>query len=359
MTHVFDPLIGNDTIKQYLTRMVERDTVPQSLLFSGPEGIGKGLFAQAFAKLILKTDRSQHSDIRIYRPEGKIGMHSMESLRKLSEEVYLAPFEGEKKVFIIHDAHRMLPTSANALLKTFEEPALHSIIILISSSPERLLPTVLSRCQSVRFQAVSYDELAPFVQERKGVSLEEAEKMALRARGSIARALEGQEQEGSSLRDFTLKMIAQGGIQSYSSIIQYAKQLAELIDEQLKESEQALRAHLLEEYGDQVTAVQKQGIEKEVEGFVSMQKQAKARTFFDSLLGWYRDLQLLYSKGDNRLLLNPDYSDQLRGALQRGEIFSLEKIQAAVSDAILSLERSTPLNLCFENLLIRIGTTLA
>ena len=72
--------------------------------------------------------------------------------REMCEKVYMAPFEAKWKIFIIEDAERMLPTSANALLKTFEEPAPNSVIILISDHPERLLPTVLSRCRKVHFQ---------------------------------------------------------------------------------------------------------------------------------------------------------------------------------------------------------------
>jgi len=155
MTVDFEHIIGNDGVKKYLSRLIEKGNIPQSLLFSGPKGIGKSLFAETFAKLIISTNNSNHPDIHHHHPEGKTGMHTIQSMREFSKTVYLAPFQGKKKIFIIHDAHRMLTYSANALLKTFEEPALDAVIILISHAAEQLLPTVLSRCQTVRFQPIS------------------------------------------------------------------------------------------------------------------------------------------------------------------------------------------------------------
>ncbi len=73
-------------------------------------------------------------------------------MRQLSEEIYLPPYEANWKVFIIHDADRMLSYSANALLKTFEEPPPRTLIILLSRSQASLLPTIVSRCYTLHFQ---------------------------------------------------------------------------------------------------------------------------------------------------------------------------------------------------------------
>lgn len=136
---MFEKIAGNSRIKDYLQRFPIKS---HSLLFAGPDGVGKKLFAQAVAESLLGAPH--HPDLHMYRPEGKTGMHSILSMRQLSEEVYLAPFSGQRKVFIIDDADRMQNVGANALLKTFEEPAKDSVIILISSRPSALLPTILS-----------------------------------------------------------------------------------------------------------------------------------------------------------------------------------------------------------------------
>ena len=149
MKSLYSHIPGNDEVKEYLGRIVETKTIPQSFLFTGERLEEIAQFARAFALGIASS-----ADIHEYSPEGKVGMHSMETMRRFSDEVYLVPFNSERKVFIIHDADRMLPTSANALLKTFEEPAKSSIIILTTRRASSLLPTILSRCTTIRFQGI-------------------------------------------------------------------------------------------------------------------------------------------------------------------------------------------------------------
>ena len=167
---MFEDIVGNDQIKEYLKRMVEQRAVANSLLFAGPEGIGKSLFAHALAKMLLGSD--SHPDLHVYRPEGKIGMHSIDSMRQFSEDVYLAPFQGQWKVFIIHDAERMLTYSANALLKTFEEPAKDALIILLSSAPAALLPTIY-RAAAQFISTLSQHRISPSFCRNAGRSLKQ------------------------------------------------------------------------------------------------------------------------------------------------------------------------------------------
>lgn len=149
MKSLYSHIPGNDEVKEYLGRIVETKTIPQSFLFTGERLEEIAQFARAFASGIASP-----ADTHEYSPEGKVGMHSMETMRRFSDEVYLVPFNSERKVFILHDADRMLPTSANALLKTFEEPAKSSIIILTTRRASSLLPTILSRCTTIRFQGM-------------------------------------------------------------------------------------------------------------------------------------------------------------------------------------------------------------
>lgn len=137
--------------KERLTKMLEREEIPHALLFAGPKGSGKSDAALAFAHSLVGSQKKYHPDIHLYYPEGKTGMHAISSIRTLTHDVSLAPYESKWKMFIIHEAERMLPTSSNALLKTFEEPPTQTIFILISHHPERLLPTILSRCQTIEF----------------------------------------------------------------------------------------------------------------------------------------------------------------------------------------------------------------
>ena len=105
-------------------------------------------------KALIKIETNNHPDLHVYEPEGKTYHHSIASIRNLIGQVYMAPFEAEAKVFIIKDAHRMLKSSANALLKTLEEPTLDSFIILTSSKADDIIPTITSRCFRINFLGI-------------------------------------------------------------------------------------------------------------------------------------------------------------------------------------------------------------
>lgn len=138
-----------------LREMVQSGKVPHALLFCGPKGSGKKEAAYQFAAQLLETEKKieNHPDIHLFFPEGKLCLHAIESMRKLSGNTALAPFSGKWKIFIVHSAEQMLPTSSNALLKTVEEPSAQTVIMLLSDHPERLLPTLVSRCSVLHFCA--------------------------------------------------------------------------------------------------------------------------------------------------------------------------------------------------------------
>lgn len=138
---------------QMLECLLESGKIPHALLFAGPKGAGKKHAALQFASSLLQSQKKvdHHPDVHHFVPEGKTGMHPITSIRKLIHDAYLAPFEAAWKIFILQDAEKMLPTSSNALLKILEEPPSQTLILLLTEYPDRLLPTILSRCQMVTF----------------------------------------------------------------------------------------------------------------------------------------------------------------------------------------------------------------
>lgn len=98
-----------------------------------------------------KIETGIHPDLTLFHPEGKINLHPIEAMRRLIHEVNMAPFEARCKVFVIFEAEKMQAPSANALLKTLEEPSAHSYILLLTDDSKALLPTILSRCQKRTF----------------------------------------------------------------------------------------------------------------------------------------------------------------------------------------------------------------
>lgn len=140
----FCNLLGNEMAKAALQRMADQKTVPNTLLFSGPDGVGKSCFALKLAALLMgerhhaKILSGNHPDVHIYLPEGKGSLHPIESMRKLIDEVGMPPFEASVKVFIIHDAHQMLPQAATPSLKRLKS--------LISTVTSFCSPINLSCC---------------------------------------------------------------------------------------------------------------------------------------------------------------------------------------------------------------------
>lgn len=139
-------MLKAEPVMNRLSEMIASEKIPHALLFTGGDLAD---LAKKFALDLL--GKYPHPDLREYFPEGKTGMHSIQTMRQLTTEVGLVPYQARWKLFIIYDADRMLPTSSNALLKTLEEPAARTVILLLSSHSERLLTTILSRCQKIDF----------------------------------------------------------------------------------------------------------------------------------------------------------------------------------------------------------------
>lgn len=133
-----------------------------------------------------RIDGLQHPDLHLILPEK--GTIKTDLIRNVQKELALHPVEAPAKVCIVIDAHQMNQAAANAFLKTLEEPPGRTVIILLSSSPAMLLPTILSRCQKVRFNPLSEEIIINYLTELS-ISREQASSAAALAGGSMDRAL--------------------------------------------------------------------------------------------------------------------------------------------------------------------------
>lgn len=194
-----DELVGHLSVKKMLIHMLQTQKVPHALLFHGPQGVGKTSFAKAFAHNVVGSTRSNHPDVRIYEPEGENPLHTITTIRQLKEEALEPPFEASYKVLIIKDAHKMLPTSSNALLKALEEPIDQCKIILLTHALSELLPTIVSRCCKVAFSPLSSQEIVQCLVTRSHVEPLVAEKIAERSFGSLKAAFDLMTTQGECL----------------------------------------------------------------------------------------------------------------------------------------------------------------
>lgn len=160
-------IIGHTKILNFLHRAIARDTVSHAYLFWGPENIGKFSLALEFSKELTGRDGSRiNPNLTVVEPASsetkgvvkKIDI-KVEEIRELQKKISLTPNSGKYNVAIINDAERLTKAAQNALLKTLEEPPRNSVIILVTRDKNKLLPTVLSRCQIVKFNSLSDGEI--------------------------------------------------------------------------------------------------------------------------------------------------------------------------------------------------------
>ncbi len=201
-------IYGNQQARARLERAALGDAVSHAWLLTGPAGIGKTTLALEFARLLQCTERGptdsdpcgecascrkiahgSHPDVTLIEPEKGKRALGIDIVREMIRMASLAPTEGRWRIFVIPEIERMLLPSMNSLLKTLEEPAPQVILLLTSSEPETLLPTVLSRCQMVPMLPLSPDEVARALTERWQASDTEARALAGLANGRLGWAV--------------------------------------------------------------------------------------------------------------------------------------------------------------------------
>jgi DNA polymerase-3 subunit delta' len=214
---MFDQLIGNERAKEILRRMLRQRRVPGALLFAGEGGLGKKLFALELARALncrsprgeeacgacascsrvgrfqlpspddkdehKKVIWGEHRDVGLVLPYNRTIY--INAIRDLERESNFRPFEGRARVFLVEGADALNKDnepSANALLKTLEEAPPTTHIILVTSRPAALLPTIRSRCQTVRFAPLAFEEVEKFLVGTRARAGEEA-RLAARLSG--------------------------------------------------------------------------------------------------------------------------------------------------------------------------------
>ena len=170
-------VIGHQKQWQYLKRMVDSGKIPQALLFSGQEKLGKKKVALEFISLLFKESPIGHPDFLLIEPKER--QIKIDQIRDLSWRLSLKPIKSFLKAAIIDQAHLMTIEAQNCFLKTLEEPRGETILILITEYPNFLLPTILSRCEILKFYPVKNEELRKFLIE-KGIEKEKIEKILKR-----------------------------------------------------------------------------------------------------------------------------------------------------------------------------------
>jgi DNA polymerase-3 subunit delta' len=330
----FRDVVGQQHAHRILKGALRSGRVSHAYLFVGPAGVGRLATARAFAQALQcaeggddacgscgpcrKVAAGTHPDLRVVTP-GRTDTGAerravaIDQIRDLKRDAAYPPYEGRWKIYIIEETDQMRAEAANSLLKVLEEPIASTVIILLSTSTEALLPTLVSRAQLVRFTLVSADEIVKALMSRAGASAERARFLAAMAGGRPAAAFEaagaGDEPFARRLAVMTTLREVQGG---------------------------DIVAGL-----DAAEAVARQ--KDEIEGWL------------DIALLWFRDLAVWRMTGDAGLLANIDLRDDVARGAASARAADLTRAVDAVEEAKAALRRNINPRLILETLFTQLG----
>ena len=205
----FDTLIGQDNIAQTLKNSIIRGQLAHAYLFCGPRGVGKTTTARIFAKAINCSDPTPemepcgHCESCLSFAEGRsyciheldaASNNGVDDIKALMDQVRIPPQVGKYSVYIIDEVHMLSQAAFNAFLKTLEEPPAHAIFILATTEKHKILPTILSRCQTYDFNRITVDNIVKQLRgiaEKEGVDIddESLHVIANKADGAMRDAL--------------------------------------------------------------------------------------------------------------------------------------------------------------------------
>jgi DNA polymerase-3 subunit delta' len=317
----FSDVAGHRHVLELLAGATERGTLPPSLIFAGPDGIGKRRTAVALAQRLncrtpvtvdgigldacgvcascVRIARGVHADVLMIEP-GDTGAIKVDQIRDAIEKSAYRPFEGRRRVVIVDNADAVLIEAQNALLKTLEEPPSASSFVLVTSRPDVLLPTVRSRCQRLRFGRLAPLDVAGVLIRDHGYPEAGAHAAASAADGSVGAALEGGSDDFAAAREAAAGLLQ--GVASSTDPRRRLQSAKVLVGNGADRDELARRLRAL-----------------------------------SSLL---RDLGVLLSRADERCLANADMRPLLGGLMNAFDGDRTVRAFSAVDRAVLALERN-------------------
>jgi DNA polymerase-3 subunit delta' len=335
----FRSITGHRSTLKLLARAVACDSLPPSLLFAGPRGVGKHLSATAVAQTLnclraaasidfeldacgacptcQRIARGVHADVIGIEP-GESGTIKVDQVRDVIDRAGFRPFEGRKRVVIIDQADAMVGPAQNALLKILEEPPPGSVFILVSALADSLLPTVRSRCPQLRFGGLTNADVVDVLTRHHGYAPADAHASAAEADGSIAAALEKRSVDLAEARADARRVLEH----------------AFRVDEPVRRLE---GAEILK-----------------VKAATPAEERNRLATCLRALLSLLRDMGVIAVQADPRLLANADLEVELRHLANIFDDRRSRRAFGAVDEALTALERNASPKLVADWLILQL-----
>ena len=223
--------IGFENIINGFMKREDKNTLSHAHIIAGPDGIGKSIMAKMFAMKILgKTEDINYADIIHYRSEkASLGI---DEVRRIIEEVSKKPYEGDRKVIIIHGGDKLTVQAQNAMLKTIEEPPKGVYIILLTESLELLLDTIKSRCQIYKLTPLSKNDMLKYLE-----SIGETDENRISAALAYAEGIPGRadrilnDEELDKLRNLIIDLLNEVNNRNENSVLEFENKLSKYKNE--------------------------------------------------------------------------------------------------------------------------------
>jgi DNA polymerase-3 subunit delta' len=324
---------GHDWVVSILGGSIAQEKVSHAYLFAGPPSVGKSTLALNLAQALTcvgedrpcgqcdpcrKTMAGTHPDVRrvnlqyqaLLRDESSREQNELriDTIRSITQEVGLKPFEGDRKVFVFEDADNMTTQAANSMLKTLEEPPPYAVLILTARDPRLLLPTIVSRCQVFTLRLVPSHLIETHLRSRYGMEPERASQLARLSGGRIGWAISVAEDESlMRQRDDTLRQLAALSKMGRFDRLDFAQQLA--------------------------------------------RRSRSIRSMLELWLNWWRDL-LLIKGGSPDNIGNVDFSEALSREAREYELKDVVGYVKSIREALRRLEMNVDPRLTLEVLML-------
>ncbi len=352
----FEKIIGQKRVILILERALKSKRMPHALLFHGPKGVGKEAVALELAKALFcqkdevycnkcsdckRVGKLLHPDLMLIYPAPKQPKDEelksiresliknpyhraqpwanpsilIDMIRNLKKTVSMTSYENKGRVVLIMDAHRMTNEAANSLLKILEEPLGKLTLILISSQANLLLPTIISRCQKIRFDPLPWQEIEDALIKREQISQEQAKIFARMSFGSYRRALELLDEDVEQRQNLMIDMLR--------------KMLMPDLDILLM-----------------------------VESLVNQQDKKAIKELIALMLIWFRDamvMELLQDESDYKeKIINIDRQDILKNFISGLERIDYDQVIPKIEQALELIDRNVYINLVLLQLLFEL-----
>ncbi|PMQ01874.1 MAG: DNA polymerase III subunit delta' [Dictyoglomus sp. NZ13-RE01] len=320
----FKEIIGQNLAISILRKSIKENRLVNTYLFVGPEGVGKKQAAISFAQALncpvlpgegcgecltcREIKNFNFPDLLYYEPDGM--WYKIQQVREMRREIYLKPLQSKWKIVILDSAHQLRNESANALLKSLEEPPYYTIFILLAWRPEMLLPTIISRSQIINFTYLNNDELR---QVFKNVPEEKLDIIIALAQGSPGKGFYWLEEENWNRREEFFKYLSQLKKEELLPVFDLVDFLAE---------------------------------DKKVDNILPL---------LELLLFWWRDLLFWKLFQKEEFITQRDFIGEI---VRKSQDYSLDKLRRnfrSTQDAIRGIRNNANLLLTLETLFIRTG----